>query len=121
MTANAIGDGLSALPGALVPYIGINQWVRLVIVLGAGVLLLDAALVLAFAPRALGDLRRAAAALPLVALAVVPSTLVRPRSALPAGSAAVRAARGVHVGRADPRTTMRDRDRGRRARGRRRR
>jgi hypothetical protein len=78
VTADAIGHGLSALPGVLVPYNGINPWVRLVTVLGAAVLLLDAALVLAFAPRALGDARRAVAALPLVALAVVPSTLVRP-------------------------------------------
>jgi protein-glutamine gamma-glutamyltransferase len=79
VTADAIGHGLSALPGVLVPYNGINPWVRLVTVLGAAVLLLDAALVLAFAPRELGDVRRAAAALPLIALAVVPSTLVRPQ------------------------------------------
>jgi protein-glutamine gamma-glutamyltransferase len=78
VTADAIGHGLSALPGVLVPYNGINPWVRLVTVLGAAVLLLDAALVLAFAPRALGDVRRAVAALPLIALAVVPSTLVQP-------------------------------------------
>jgi hypothetical protein len=79
LSARAIGHGLSALPAALVPYNGINAWVRLVIVLGAGLLLIDAALVLAFAPRSLGDLRRAGAALPLIALAVVPSTLVRPQ------------------------------------------
>jgi hypothetical protein len=79
VTASAIGEGLSALPGVLVPYAGVNEWVRMVIALGAGALLLDAALLLAFAPRALGDLRRAGAALPLVALATVPSTLVRPR------------------------------------------
>jgi protein-glutamine gamma-glutamyltransferase len=79
VTADAIGRGLSALPGVLVPYNGINPTVRLVTVLGAAVLLLDAAVVLAFAPRALGDVRRAAAALPLIALAVVPSTLVRPQ------------------------------------------
>lgn len=78
VTANALGDGLSALPRALVPYDGINGWLRMVIVLGAGVLLLDGALMLAFAPRPLSDLRRAAAALPLMALAAVPSTLVRP-------------------------------------------
>jgi Transglutaminase-like superfamily len=78
LTADGIGQGLSALPRMLVPYTGINQWVRMVIVLGAAVLLLDAAFVLAFTPRALGDLRRAGAAVPLVALAVVPSTLVRP-------------------------------------------
>jgi transglutaminase-like putative cysteine protease len=78
VTANGIGSGLGALPGVLVPYSGANDWVRTVIVLGAGVLLLDAALVLALTPRSLGDLRRAGAALPLVALAVVPSTLARP-------------------------------------------
>jgi transglutaminase-like putative cysteine protease len=78
VSASAIGDGLSALPRALVPYNGINDALRMVIVLGAGVLLLDGGLMLAFAPRPLGDLRRAAAALPLVALAIVPATLVRP-------------------------------------------
>ncbi len=77
--SQGIGQGLSALPGVLVPYIGINDWVRVVIVLGAGVLLLDAALMIAFAPRTLGDIRRVGAALPLVALAIVPSTLARPQ------------------------------------------
>ena len=52
---DAIGQGLSALPRVLVPYNGIDYPIRTVIVLGAGVLLLDAALMLAFAPRALGD------------------------------------------------------------------
>jgi transglutaminase-like putative cysteine protease len=79
VTADAINQGLSALPNALVPYLGINQWVQMVIVLGAGVLLIDAALLAAFAPRSLGDLRRAGAALPLIALAVVPMTLVKPQ------------------------------------------
>ena len=79
VTANRIGAGLSALPGVLVPYSGIDDWARAVIVLGAGVLLLDGALLLAFTTRWLGDLRRAGAALPLVALAVVPSTLVHPQ------------------------------------------
>jgi transglutaminase-like putative cysteine protease len=79
--SQGIGDGLSALPGLLVPYIGINAWVKLVILLGAGVLLLDAALMIAFAPRSLGDVRRAAAALPLIALAVIPSTIARPHLA----------------------------------------
>ncbi|MBV9838508.1 MAG: transglutaminase domain-containing protein [Solirubrobacterales bacterium] len=78
LIASAIEEGLSGLPGVFLPYGGINEAVRIVIVLGAGVLLLDAGLVLAFAPRSLGDLRRAVAALPLLALAVVPSTLVRP-------------------------------------------
>jgi protein-glutamine gamma-glutamyltransferase len=78
VTANGIGEGLSALPGALVPYSGVNDWLRTVILLGAAVLLLDGALMLAFGPPRCSDLRRAAAALPLVALAVVPSTLNRP-------------------------------------------
>ncbi len=76
--ANGIGDGLSALPRANVPYTGLNDWVRVVNLLGAGVLLIDAAIVLAFTPRVLGDLRRAGAALPLLALAIVPATLNRP-------------------------------------------
>jgi protein-glutamine gamma-glutamyltransferase len=78
VSVDRIGDGLQALPNALVPYLGAGHAVRLVIVLGAAVLLLDAAAVMAFAPKAFGDARRAAAALPLIALAVVPSTLVRP-------------------------------------------
>jgi protein-glutamine gamma-glutamyltransferase len=79
VTANGIGQGLSVLPGILVPYNGINEWVRTVILLGAAILLLDAALLLAFAPPALGDVRRAGAALPLIALVVVPATLVHPK------------------------------------------
>ena len=62
VTANGIGQGLSALPGILVPYSGINAWARIVMLLGAAVLLLDAAMLLAFAPPALGDVRRAGAA-----------------------------------------------------------
>lgn len=78
VTANAIGEGLTALPQALVPYSGVNQRVTLVIVLGAGVLMFDAALLVAFAPRTMEDIRRVGAALPLVALAAVPTTLVAP-------------------------------------------
>jgi hypothetical protein len=78
LIADGIGQGLSSLPAVLLPYNGINPWTHVVILLGAGVLLLDAAASLAFAGAALTDLRRAGAALPLVALAVVPSTLLRP-------------------------------------------
>ena len=46
VSADAIGTGLQTLPNTLVPYLGHSQDVRLVIVLGAGVLLLDAAAVL---------------------------------------------------------------------------
>ena len=77
--ARHVGDGLAGLPAAILPYAGPGRWVATVITLGAGVLLLDAAVVLAFAPATFGDLRRGGAALPLVALAVVPSTLVRPQ------------------------------------------
>lgn len=79
VSARHIGDGLGALPTALVPYVGTRTAVALVISLGAAILLLDAAIVIAFAPPAFGDARRAGAALPLIALAVVPSTLVRPQ------------------------------------------
>jgi transglutaminase-like putative cysteine protease len=78
-TANAIGEGLSALPRVLVPYLGVNTWIRTVITLGAGVLLLDAALVVALASGAPSEGRRALAAVPLIALAAVPSTLVAPQ------------------------------------------
>jgi len=79
-TTNRIEDGLTLLPNTLVPYLGSSADVRLVIVLGAAVLLLDAALVVGFAAGAsLGDGRRAAAALPLIALAIVPTTLNRPQ------------------------------------------
>jgi transglutaminase-like putative cysteine protease len=82
VSAGEIGNGLALLPNTLVPYLGHSQDVRLVIMLGAAVLLLDAAAVLAFTGwtgSSLGDGRRAAAALPLTALAVVPSTLLRPQ------------------------------------------
>ncbi len=81
VTADAIDQGLTALPHVLVPYNGINEWVRVVVLLGAGVLLFDAAMMVCFAPRPLGELRRAVAALPLLVLAVVPSTLARPQFA----------------------------------------
>jgi protein-glutamine gamma-glutamyltransferase len=81
VTADGISQGLSALPGILVPYSGVNEWARVVMLLGAAVLLLDAGMLLAFAPPALGDVRRAGAALPLIALVVVPATLVHPHLA----------------------------------------
>ncbi len=78
VTAVGISQGLSGLPRALVPYNGLNEWIRTVIMLGAAILLLDAALMLTFARGRLTDARRAAVALPLIALAVIPSTVVRP-------------------------------------------
>ncbi len=77
--SQGIGQAVTALPGVLVPYVGLDPWVRIVILLGAAILLILAALMLAFSRRSLSDVRRAAAALPLVALAVIPSTLVRPQ------------------------------------------
>jgi transglutaminase-like putative cysteine protease len=79
VSARHVGDGLLGLPNALVPYAGSSQAVRMVICLGAAILLLDAAVVIAFSPDQFGDARRAGAALPLIALAVVPATLVRPQ------------------------------------------
>lgn len=79
VSIRAIGNGLNALGSVLVPYLGHAYPIRLVMNLGPAVLLLDAGAALAFAGSPgseLGDGRRAAAALPLVALAVVPSTLV---------------------------------------------
>jgi transglutaminase-like putative cysteine protease len=79
VVVRGIGEGLSALPNVLVPYNGINDWVRVVIPLGAGLLLLGAALILCFAPRRGGEAWRASAAVPLLVLAVLPSTLSRPQ------------------------------------------
>ncbi|HEY5318165.1 MAG TPA: transglutaminase-like domain-containing protein [Solirubrobacteraceae bacterium] len=79
--ASGIGQGLTALPRVIVPYAGVNSWARTVILLGGGMLLLDAGVLLAFVPHALGDARRAAAALPLIALAVVPCALEVPHVA----------------------------------------
>lgn len=79
LTANSIGEGLLALPRVLVPYTGVDDWVRTTYVLGAGILLISAGFVLGLAGRGIGDLRRATAALPLIVLAIVPSTVVRPQ------------------------------------------
>ena len=54
-----IGTGLDRLPTLLVPYHGTNAYVRMVLLLGAALLLFDAALMLAFAAQPLG-VRRAA-------------------------------------------------------------
>jgi protein-glutamine gamma-glutamyltransferase len=78
VAAQEIGHGLAGLGNILVPYDGFDHRVTLVVMLGAAVLLLDAGAALAFAPRRISDARRATAALPLIALAVVPSTLVHP-------------------------------------------
>jgi hypothetical protein len=79
VSISAIGDGLAALPNVAVPYAGFDEWVRLVLVLGAAVLLIDAAAMLAFAPREPSGARRAAAAFPLIVLAALPSTIITPQ------------------------------------------
>ncbi len=79
LIAKSIGNGLGALPGALVPYIGLDAWIRAVILLGGSTLILAAGAVLAFAPRPLTQPWRAAAALPLVVLAGLPTAFLHPK------------------------------------------
>jgi transglutaminase-like putative cysteine protease len=96
--ARAIDEGLSTLPGVLVPYRGADEWTRVVIVLGDGMLLLGGALTLATSQRRpargqldagglrdggawVGAARLAGAALPLIVLAIVPAALATPRFA----------------------------------------
>jgi transglutaminase-like putative cysteine protease len=78
---SAVSDGVSAIPGVLVPYHGTDPNTVAVIILGAGALLLCGGL-------AFGNVRgRPAsgqlllAALPLLALAIVPSAIVVPKLA----------------------------------------
>ena len=78
VTGRAIGDGLSTLADVNVPYGGVDEWVRVTIMLGAAVLLLTGALVLTFMPPNRGYLRLAGAVLPLLSLAVIPATTLRP-------------------------------------------
>jgi hypothetical protein len=78
VTADRIGNAVTVLPSVDVPYTGLAEWTRIVNILGAGVLLLSGAFVLAIAADSLDDLGRAGAALPLVALVIVPATLMRP-------------------------------------------
>jgi transglutaminase-like putative cysteine protease len=70
--ADGIGQGLSAVPTVRVPYHGAEEWTRVVIVLGGG-LLVGLGALLAFVPRRGGKLGYpAAAALVLGALYLVP-------------------------------------------------
>ncbi len=70
--AEGIGRGIYDLPGVRVPYRGLDEWVRTVLPLGAGALVLLAAL-LAFWPRSKGRLGfPALALLALTALFAVP-------------------------------------------------
>ena len=78
VTADGIGQGLSGLPRTLIPYSGLNPWIREVMLLGGGLLLLGSALILALGSRPLTERRRAVAAIPLLTLAVLPSTINRP-------------------------------------------
>jgi transglutaminase-like putative cysteine protease len=76
VVTSGVGQGLSALPGVLLPYLGINPWVHIVMNLGAGLLLLGAALTIC--TRSPSEVRRIAAALQLAAIAVIPSTVMHP-------------------------------------------
>jgi transglutaminase-like putative cysteine protease len=78
VAARRIGRGLDGLPQVLVPYGGHDAPLREVILMGAGVLLLDGAAMLAFSTAPLGELRLAVASLPLLVLALVPAALARP-------------------------------------------
>ena len=70
--AAAIGRGLSALPGARVPYRGLDEWTRIVITLGGTVLSVLAAIV-AFWPRDRGLGARNVALVLLMVLYAVPA------------------------------------------------
>jgi MYXO-CTERM domain-containing protein len=70
--ASGIGQGLSAVPTISVPYGGVEEWTRIVLILGGGALI-GAAALLAFAPRRDGRLGYpVAAALALGTLYAVP-------------------------------------------------
>ncbi len=70
--AAAIGRGLSALPGARVPYRGLDEWTRLVITLG-GTVLATVAAIAAFWPRRHGLGAQHVALILLVTMYVVPA------------------------------------------------
>jgi transglutaminase-like putative cysteine protease len=70
--AGGIGQGLGSVPNVRVPYHGVDEWTRTVIVLGGGALVALAAL-LAFVPRRGGAFGfPMAAAIPLTTLYLVP-------------------------------------------------
>jgi transglutaminase-like putative cysteine protease len=73
-----LSDGLSSLPGLLVPYTGHDPATAAVLVLGAGLLLLMAALAFGAVRGTPGTAQLALAALPLTGLAVVPSEIFEP-------------------------------------------
>jgi transglutaminase-like putative cysteine protease len=81
VAATAIGRGISALPRNSVPSSATDPSVRLVMVLAPAVLLLDAAVLLAFASGALRQWRTVAVLLPLVALLAIPTTMLPPKFA----------------------------------------
>jgi protein-glutamine gamma-glutamyltransferase len=77
--AAGIGRGISALPGARVPYRGLDEWTRTVIALG-GTMLAVAAALIAFWPR------RNGLGLPLVALVLLVTLYATPAVALDLGA-----------------------------------
>ena len=72
---------MAALPLVIVPYHSRDPWTTAVILLGAGLLLIGGALTLASSRRPVGEARLAGAALPMVVLAIVPSSLATPQLA----------------------------------------
>jgi transglutaminase-like putative cysteine protease len=76
---SALSDGISGLPGLLVPYIGDDPLIAAGLVLGGAALLVAASLVFGTASATPSVGRLALAALPLVVLATVPSAIVTPR------------------------------------------
>lgn len=79
LTGRTIGDAISALPRVDVPYLGGERAILAVIALGGGALMLTAALSLVTVERHVRERRLAAAAVPLMVLATLPSVLGRPQ------------------------------------------
>lgn len=74
-----VGHGLGSLPDVIVPYTGSSAATATVIRLGAAMLLLGSALTVGTSRTPRGEARLAAAALPLIVLATIPSCLARPQ------------------------------------------
>jgi hypothetical protein len=77
--ASALSDGVNTFGDLLVPYTGGDQNVAAALVLSAGLLLLVAGVVFGSVTDGPGTARLALAAAPLLAVAIIPSTIVAPR------------------------------------------
>jgi transglutaminase-like putative cysteine protease len=74
--ATGIQQGIGQLPRLLMPYQAADQWPRITILVG-GALLLTSGALLAMLPRRGGDGQRMIAAIPLLALTIVPATIMQ--------------------------------------------